>query len=571
MAEEIVRLAAEMDVTGARGPVTAAQESERAWSKSTGAMDASTRKVERSMLDLGQTTRKIAGLATSAFTAVSAGITASKANADNLESSMVSIGAALTASFLAGGPIGLGIGIIGVGIGVLAGRTTDAEEAAKRAAAEHKIWLQGATADAKAAAASVDQLTKANAASIEALANRALDPEKVLPGSQRDIVGEQIREATRDLARMLEIGAKAETIRSAQEKVQVLVRLANDLATAQAGAFSQSVLARIVGSVEEADRLTNVAGEAQRLLGLIDDLRLPEGALPLVDIPQEALDRIAEARENLEDLRRLALGKARIEIDAPRIESEQKIEGIRARITGQATDELALQQEIARLVGEKAVLLQTGSTLASGEIRQLSRLIDLRTAELEATREVNRELKARDQLAGDNALRNEIELLGARNAREREVVRIYQAQRQALEAGRDPALVAERVRLQLAALDAQTVVDPFLQGLTTTLGGGLTEIVMDGITTGFERSSDIALDIVNSLLRQILASIVQSGIAELMGSVLGGAGGGGGGIGGIISTVVGAVGGGGGGTFSGGGSVSTVVSAVGGGAPAAPC
>lgn len=568
MAEEIVRLAAEMDVTGARGPVTAARESEAAWSRSSGQMTQSVKRTEQSVLDLGSTTRKIAGLATAGFSAISAGITAARANSDNLESSLVSVGSALTASFLAGGPIGLGIGLLGVSIGLLAGGTDEAAEAAERARVEHERWLQTVQRSADAAGSRVAKLRDEIEQLLTGIAGAPrFGVDQIIAGSEEDKVGKMIADLMEQQRHLKEINATTEDRRRLQERINALMAQETQLASERRQTFVRSALAQILGSVEEGRRLRETTGEVAKLQRLLDGLTIPRDLTRFVLLPPGFRDQLEDAREALFMAQQLAQARENLDRGAGAFESAQRIETIRAKLTEADGQELSVRQEIARLQREINELVKTGGELGAAEARRLSILKQLREEELAAIVAVNEELRRRQQIAGDEALRDEIALLSARNDREREVVRIYQAQRDALDAGRDPGLVAERLRLQLEQLDARQAIDPFLQGLEQTLGQGLTEIIIDGIETGFDNASSIALNIVNTLLRQILSSIVQSGISELMGSVLGG--GGGGGIGGIVSTVVGAVAGGGGG-IGGGGVAGAIVPAVT-GAPAAPC
>jgi len=108
-------------------------------------------KTGRSMLDAGQAGSKGAGIAGAGFSSLAAGMTAATATSENLEASMVSVGAAVAAAFAAGGPVGAGLALAATGLGLLIGQSKKAGQAAAEAAKEFEEGFKR-SADATRAA-----------------------------------------------------------------------------------------------------------------------------------------------------------------------------------------------------------------------------------------------------------------------------------------------------------------------------------------------------------------------------------------------------------------------------------
>lgn len=558
MAREVVKLATEMDYTQ---PIRGAGEMEKAHREATSKMSKQADGTSQSVLKIGETTSKVAGIATAGFSAVAAGITAAKASTDNWESSVVSIGSSLTAAFIAGGPIGLGVGLLGVGIGLLAGKTDESAEAAKRAKAEHDAWLRTSQVQATKAAAKIDTITAAIRRSVFEIQGAGAGQFDIL-GIDLEIAQtlEKQRAAVDALVRAREAGRDVAQLERNTESLRQRLAELDDL---RQRFRERSILETVVGGIRESQKLSEDAGRVGDLTRQIEAL---EGALVRIQIGGDegiggiGLGNIRAAIAVLKDALQAAKAEGAFDLLGPSLDQAEKLENIRARLTGQDSGELALQQEIGRLLERRAILEQAGGERNQDAMGDLDGLIRQRREELEVLRQVNDALAERDRLAGDQALTNEIQLLGEVNAKERERLLILQEEAALLKEGRDPALVAERTRLLLAQLDAQEAIDPFLQSLGNTLSAGLADFIVDGITNGFESAKDIALNIVNALLRQIIQNIVASGLSQIMGGALGGGGGGGG----ILSSLFGGLLGGGGG----GGSAAPALDA---GAVAAPC
>lgn len=214
------------------------------------------------------------------------------------------------------------------------------------------------------------------------------------------------------------------------------------------------------------------------------------------------------------------------------------------RFRGQ-TNPLAL--EIAQLQGAAA------GTTDAGQRAAIEQRIQARTAELgvlEAQRQKAEALLALDQRIAD--LRDPKKNPGLDPAA---VERFSAESRASIEAA-----YAQSVGLATARGVAQAApaVEDSMRSLLTsiqgTLGQGLTDLLVDGITNGFRNGEQIALGLVRSLLSQVLNSIVASGIQAAFSGLFGGGGGGilGGGGGAPVSlanlvpAAVGATGGSGG-------------------------
>lgn len=108
-------------------------------------------KTGRSMLDAGQAGSKGAGIAGAGFSSLAAGMTAAAATSENLEASMVSVGAAVAAAFAAGGPVGAGLALAATGLGLLIGDSNKAAQAAKALGDEFKKAGEAAESAMRAA------------------------------------------------------------------------------------------------------------------------------------------------------------------------------------------------------------------------------------------------------------------------------------------------------------------------------------------------------------------------------------------------------------------------------------
>lgn len=538
-------------------------------------MQAASRKTDASILELSATTRRVAGLATSGFSAIAAGIGAAKASADNLETSLVSVGSSLTAAFLAGGPIGLGIGLLGVGIGVLAGRTNDASDAASRARIAHERWLATVRERAEQARRATAELRGEMDGLIEQLrgfsVNRTPAVFDAILGERAELV-ESLRllrerqEAALRTARTpleeaggalsegiagflsgggtgnLRVGDGLARVNQLTTSMEAL-RGQIDATDKRLAEIAKPWLEQLVGAEAELQRLARGSDEVSRLKDLIASFDNFGRVAAVVHFDDESLRRLEAAKHGLEEL--LALEESRRVIQRgagspgqegggfysqEAFDSLQRTEAIRARLLEQDSQEFSLLQQIAGIQREINILTRKGehtTRMEAVEAKALSVRKQLLEDELAALREVNAELHRRRQLLGDQELRRQIELLSAANPYERELRRISHDRDRLLEAGRDPAAVSEFIQRQIAALDPMTALDPFLQGLTNTLGRGLSDIIVDGITTGFDNAANIARQVMDQLLRSLISQIVNSGIQQLMGSLLSGGLGGG--------------------------------------------
>lgn len=469
MADERVRLVQEVDNSQAK---RAFSETERAHSKATSKMDAASKRSGAEMLKIGEDASKVAGLTTAGFSAIAAGITAANANAENLSSSLVGIGASLTGAFIAGGPIGLGVGALAVGIGFLAGRTDEAAEAAKRARAEYGEWLQKTRTDAIAVAKALGQLDAVRRAeAVGSLqAAREIEDKEI---EERETRARNLIEAARD--RLTALDAQLEEARNQPD-----IPLVSRLQPLFGGATPEKQAA------ERAGRLKDIA----------------DGEKLILDIQRQQAE-VARFREQV-DLQRALIST--IEADRAQRARDEREELLRLQIQGVEIyqNERSVIEEIRRLKEEIRIL---EADPRADERRKIPALQD-ELAHLQRVLELTRQLNAVDH---DRAT---------------------------------------QVGAGIARFDTARTVDPLLASLRQTLGRGLSDIIYDGITNGFERSSDLARSIMEQLLKSLINQIVNSGISALMNGLFSGTGGGGGGILGIVGALTGGGGGGGGGIYN---------------------
>lgn len=596
MPEEIVKLRAEMDVSGVK---KGAKEAERAVTDSAGKMDQATKRSAAEMLKVGENASRVAGLATAGFSSIAAGISAANANSENLGSSLVGIASSLTGAFLAGGPIGLGVGLLATGIGLLAGQTDDAAEAAKRAEAAHTSWLTKAKSQADAAAQAIGRIE----AEIEAAASVSRgDPvstaqimlERQVEAAHTEL--QRLRKEATDLltSRVSVIGAEMRPDeKAAFERVtkqrELLAKLTQQLHTVELKRRTDNQAAR-----DEANRQIRVeiallkAKSAEERFALEqEEFRRklegqPLGAHPLLidDLlaqrqaefdKAQAAEREAKAREHI---RRVVQG---IGADFDKLEdSLDKQEAATRAATENLDRQLEIMATRTPLERDQAILAQQVSQLRKAGVDEarVELFIRQRMAQIdraEADRKAREDAKARAKREAEekaakavasarealnNAIRLEIRLLGAANNEERERIRILADIDAKRKAGADQGLLDRLRAARLAALETgnQEVDDSarrFVESLAPTISGGLTDLIMDGIENGFENGADIARAIWSQLLRSIINQLITSGLDSIIGSLFGGGGGGGlGGIGGVISAVTGIGGGGGAGSVA---------------------
>ncbi len=207
---------------------------------------------------------------------------------------------------------------------------------------------------------------------------------------------------------------------------------------------------------------------------------------------------------------------------------------------------LAVQQQRFPIEQRIADLRVSGSQVHEREINQLDaqlKLIDAQAERTQALLEIDRKradlLDPRKHPEANSALIN-----AASDAERARIELTYRAR------------VADALR--------QSATDPeiqrFLRQLESTLGQGLSDIIVDGISNGFRDAGDIILSISRNILSQMTTAFIQPLISNLvrgLAGALGGAGGGGG-----LSSLFGGGGGGGGGglgaVFGSGGGVGGI-------------
>lgn len=94
-------------------------------------MEKTSKRAEKSIFQVAKESGKLASVAGAAFSSMSAGIGIATASAESLNGAMISAGAAMAASFAAGGPIGLAIAGVSALVGWFSRTDEEAEKAAK--------------------------------------------------------------------------------------------------------------------------------------------------------------------------------------------------------------------------------------------------------------------------------------------------------------------------------------------------------------------------------------------------------------------------------------------------------
>lgn len=245
-------------------------------------------------------------------------------------------------------------------------------------------------------------------------------------------------------------------------------------------------------------------------------------------------------------------------------------------LTEEEAERVELERKIAELIEKGADLTEIERVAAAGleaiDARRAARVRERVEAESKAAAEKARreaEAFAEARANATDDIRKEIDLANAATDERRAMVEIEQRIAEWRTKGVDEGLLGEYRAAALAKLNREDLEKQaqefrqFVDGMKSTISGGLTDAIVDGITTGFSNGTSIATQLVDTLLRQVLQSIVTSGINAAFSALFGAIGGGGGG-GGILSTIVGVATGGGGG---GGGAPAA---AIAGGAAACP-
>lgn len=372
------------------------------------------------------------------------------------------------------------------------------------------------------AASAVADSTKADREKIEAV-------EKLTDGLRREI---QVLEQKTALER--------ETMAAIQERDAAL----------ESGVPASVANARLALKVDEAR-----TAEAARYKAEIEDRAREEerAGKALADY----LDEEIAAREKLEKTSAeylehargaLATEKATEGVERDRVEAELEVAAAIAAGTLAAKDQGAALQLLLDLAKTRRDNADAKESAAKAEREKEDAL---RKAEQEAevragaTEDVERQLRA----------------LRAANDVEREILaiedKIADLRKKGVPENLLGQLQSELVKKALAGSDP---VRAYLDSIAPTLTGGLSDLIADGIETGFKNAADIGQQIWRTLLRQLLNDLVGSGLKEGLGALFGGGGGSGGGI---FASLFGAlIGGAGGGAGS---AVGSVVSAIGGG------
>ena len=362
---------------------------------------------KRSLLDAGAAGSKAAGIAGAGFSSLAAGISAANATAENFEASMVSVGASVATAFATGGPLGAGIALVSVGIGALISELNSAEREAEEMA---KKW--------------------------EEVGRRSADAIKGITAANRDLVNE-----------LNELNAELHGGEFDRKRVETLQKI-NDLESDRLGKIKEADAAAADGQAHVAKRLD---AEADALHARQETLRriliAREDHKLLAEEEAEAAERLKQEQEEI-----LALQESRAkeaaeleEIAEREAQLADDLQAALERLTPEyekQTDELGQHFDLyKRLISEgydyEAKSLKE-AIAAQKERKQLA--IDQKKAEQDVARELEKQRQEQERFnrtkeQAIQRVREEIELLDARNDEEEQAIRNARERRDLLSAG----------------------------------------------------------------------------------------------------------------------------------------
>lgn len=602
--DETVRLVTEI-VT--EQVASASKKMEADYRAAVSGMDRATKDTSQNIGKISTSVEGVGRIAHVAGKALSAGIGAATAAAAGAERSWIGLGTSILASFAAGGPVAGGIAIVGAAIGVASGKADEfhahvleLSSALKAAASAGIDAFQQMGEEARRALELPGQAFARSMEDIRARSAFLKDLTPLTTGVSGNEAHAGLMTLYRQVSDYERSGSKdaektAAWMRDQLKAAEAIVPLLAEVKrlTESKGTFLQKLgYGGLIGKSQQEDineAQARLQAARNALSGLIE-----QGQAGLGDV-----SKTAQANEN----RRLAEESLRLnQIGAEWVQKGNLLE---ADLLGYKMDQVQLQQEIDTLEERRVMLAGLTDAASQKETRELTlrlaamrHFLDFVMKPIDALKEANqmegmlkpleaglpflqKEYDLARKIAGmDNGFGNpksiaglnaELELLKAEQAREVAIAAltfdIAEKRRKAAEENRglvDREEAARRAQIEntysMAVLQANAQLQAklfedmraLLDGIKGTLGQGLTDIIMDGITNGFKNAQQLALQLVRSLLSQVLNSIVTSGINAAFSALFGGGGGGGGGI---LSSLVGG---------GGAGAVASGVSGVGG-------
>ncbi len=359
-----------------------------------GKADDAARKSKRSFIEAGAAGGKAAGIAGAGFSAAAAGIAAANANAENFETSMISVGASVATAFATGGPIGAGIALVSVGIGALISDMNAAEKEAEELAKKWEDVGKRSVESLESIAAANRSLTNDLRALRAELSGEDFDRERVETIQRINNLEEQriqkleqadaaFMDGQEDVAASLE--AEAEAINEQQNTLRRILATREDIK---------------IKAEEEAETAERLKKDQEEILK-IEEARKKEA---------EELEEIARKEEQLWDDIASAMERLTPEYEKQSEELGQHLDLYKRLISeGYEYEAEDLKKAIA----------------AQKERKKLA--ADQKKAEQDVLREMK---KQRDEAERFNrtkeqtidAVRKEIELLDARNEEERQAI-----------------------------------------------------------------------------------------------------------------------------------------------------
>lgn len=523
MAQEFVRLVVEIDASKV-APATARMRNE--FGAAVRAMDADSRRVQESVVAIGDRSVGAARLGTIAMRSMSAGIGAATAAAAAQQRSWLSLGTTILASFAAGGPVVGGIALVAAGIGLVSSSADQAEESMRRLIASAKAAaseMRDAFVDAGAAA------ERAGERRIEALAR------------QEQELSQKLRSVRQTAGLALDDGKEIDAALLARRRMLPELDAEGTFGAKQ----RRKSVEEEIGLLEKLRAAYLRIGEARSKLaskpwdfgvpsqGQVDDLRKAQREFQeLAASTSEALGEQAGSLETqLRTLRdALAMEEMREKFRRDELAggSLRQAAALQRAFNGEKAEEVRLDQEIEDIVARILVLERLRTKEGQNEADDLREVLRGKQVLLDVTRGINR-------ATGTREMQIELRMLRAITDEQRAQVALEREIEQKRAAGWSKAGIDE-----LVALRARQPMLDFAREMQSTMQGALTSAIVDGLTNGFRNGLDIANQLINQLLTQVVGSLVNTGLNAVFGAILGGGGLGGGG--GIASIATGAIG-----------------------------
>lgn len=533
MADERIQL--EVDVDPSKGEAAFAQLDATA-SKTASNIDASMKRASGGFERMGGAAGDFVRIGRRAMISMSSAIGAATAAQAAHERSWLHLGTSILSSFAAGGPVAGTIAILAGGFGLVTGYAQkqaqefkELGDAAEKAGKQYlHAFLGPGVASESSGETEFERLTKAleSARITNEFAQRS---SANLMQSKRDLNQLDI-DYVEEEERLREVGtsasrARIEAIEEERKKLEAVFKLWEKVDAALTAAERNAEFIRkgvrlpastttdLQHNVDEASEAFR-AGMQQFKPGLKQ--RLSSGS------SAETAAQNALTLFNVRETLRLS------ELSA---DSARQADAMQRQFNGEKSNEISLDQEIARITEEIAAYEGATSSKAKDHVRDLVILRDAKAGLLVTTRQIN-------QAEADRALSRQIDQMRALTDEQRRAVDLEQKVFDLRRAGNSSGRIAEFER----AFRAQPMMD-FIRGIQSELSTGIADGILDGIENGFRNGQEIARSLVHQLLSNVVNSLVGSGLSALFGGIFGGiAGGGGGGGGGvgILQTIAGA-------------------------------